>query len=227
MVDGKKKAKYVRSSEINKTYKVHYGTIYNWAKKGKIGYITSMSGKNLYNLDDIERYIGNKREDSKEEGETIIYARVSGHKQKEDLKRQEEYIKEKIEGDFRVIRDIGSGLNYKRRGYCNLIKSIMEGNVSKVVVTYRDRISRFGYELFEQICQFNETEIVVLNQQDQSSEEEFKDDIISICTYFAEKSHESRNYGKNKKDKTKTDKTSEENTLYMDEGVQEDLQPDC
>lgn len=227
MVNGKKKAKYVRSSEINKTYKVHYGTIYSWAKKGKIGYITSKSGKNLYNLEDIERYIGTKDENGQEEGETIIYVRVSSHKQKEDLERQEDYIKERVRGQYRVIKDIGSGLNYKRRGYCNLLKSIMEGNVSRVVVTYRDRISRFGYEVFEQICQFNETEIVVLNQQDQSSEEEFKDDLISICTYFAAKSHGSRKYGKNKKDKIEIDKSSEEDIVYMDEGIQEDIQLNC
>ena len=81
--------------------------------------------------------------------------------------------------------DIGSGINYKNKGLRELISKISNREISKVVVLYKDRLMRFGYEMFEYICQLNHVEIEIIDATSQSKEQELVDDLIQIITVFA------------------------------------------
>lgn len=118
----------------------------------------------------------------------IGYCRVSTPAQKDDLRTQVENVRAYMcaKGyNFEMITDIGSGINYKKKGLLQLVDRINNREVSKVVVLYKDRLIRFGYELLEHICATNGTEIEVIDHTEHSREQELTDDLIQIITVFA------------------------------------------
>ena len=137
---------------------------------------------------------------SKEEKIVIGYCRVSTPSQKDDLETQISNIKTYMYAkgyQFEIITDIGSGINYKKKGLQELIKKINNQEISKVVILYKDRLLRFGYELIEYLCEINNIEIEIVDHTEQSKEQELTDDLIQIITVFA-----NRLYGQRSK-KTK------------------------
>jgi predicted site-specific integrase-resolvase len=115
---------------------------------------------------------------------------VSSHGQKEDLERQIEYFSTKFPNHI-IIKDIGSGLNFKRKGFNSILDFAIKGDIQEVVVTHKDRLCRFGFELIERIItEYSNGKIVVLNQKKTSPEKELVDDLISVVTVFS-----SRLYG--------------------------------
>lgn len=137
---------------------------------------------------------------SKEEKIVIGYCRVSTPSQKDDLETQISNIKTYMYAkgyQFEIITDIGSGINYKKKGLQELIKKINNQEISKVVILYKDRLMRFGYELIEYLCEINDIEIEIVDHTEQSKEQELTDDLIQIITVFA-----NRLYGQRSK-KTK------------------------
>lgn len=120
---------------------------------------------------------------------TIAYARVSSHDQKEDLQRQVQMLECFCAAhgwSFEVISDLGSGLNYSKRGLRALINKIMEGKIGRLVLTHKDRLLRFGSELIFAICETRGIEVVLVNQGDQPSfEEELASDVLEIITVFS------------------------------------------
>lgn len=163
-------------------------TLRTWAEEGKIEYSQPRAWRR-YN---VSKFLGK----NKPVKINYIYGRVSTHAQKGDLERQVEFLLSGRE-DYKVIKDIGSGLNFKRKGLQTLLDSASKGELGEVVVTHRDRLSRFAFELLEDV--FSRTsgaKIVVLNDDRESREQELVGDIISIITVFS-----SRIYGlrRNKK----------------------------
>ena len=137
---------------------------------------------------------------SKEEKRVIGYCRVSTSSPKDDLETQISNIKTYMYAkgySFEMITDIDSGINYKRKGLQELIKKINHQEISKVVILYKDRLMRFGYELIEYLCEINNIEIEIVDHTEQSKEQELTDDLIQIITVFA-----NRLYGQRSK-KTK------------------------
>ena len=137
---------------------------------------------------------------SKEEKRVIGYCRVSTPSQTDDLETQISNIKTYMYAkgyQFEIITDIGSGINYKKKGLQELIKKINHQEISKVVILYKDRLMRFGYELIEYLCEINNIEIEIVDHTEQSKEQELTDDLIQIITVFA-----NRLYGQRSK-KTK------------------------
>ena len=132
---------------------------------------------------------------------TIAYARVSSHDQKEDLQRQvyllETYCSSKG-WSFSIIRDLGSGMNYNKRGLKQLLEQIMNGQIGRLVLTHKDRLLRFGAELVFSLCAVKNVEVVVINQGDEPSfEEELARDVLEIITVFSARLYGSRSH-KNK-----------------------------
>lgn len=84
-----------------------------------------------------------------------------------------------------MITDIGSGLNYKRKKWNKLLDEVMQGKIKTIYITYQDRFIRFGYDWFEKLCNQNGTKIVVLNNQETSSNEELVQDVLSILHVFS------------------------------------------
>ncbi len=134
------------------------------------------------------------------EKKVIGYCRVSTPAQKDDLKTQVENVKTYMYAkgyQFEIIEDIGSGINYRKKGLKELLSKISNHEISKIVILYKDRLVRFGYEMIEYLCQINSIEIEIVDNTEYSKEQELTDDLIQIITVFA-----NRLYGQRSK-KTK------------------------
>jgi len=124
----------------------------------------------------------------------ICYCRVSSRSQANDLERQVIYMQEKYP-THTIIKDIGSGLNFKRKGLQTILESAYKGHVEEVVVAYKDRLCRFGFELIESVLKHtSNAKIVVLNEILYSPEEELSRDILQILTVFSARLHGLRKY---------------------------------
>jgi predicted site-specific integrase-resolvase len=178
---------YVTSKEASKLLGLHPNTLRHYADNGTIETYRTKSGQRRYN---VEAYLGLQKQSS-----TICYCRVSSPKQREDLKRQVQFMRE-LYPEAEVIKDIGSGLNYKRKGLKTLLGRAMRGEQLEIVVAHKDRLARFGFELIEWIIQQSSGRIVVLKQTNLSPEQELTNDLLSILHVFSCRMHELRNYKK-------------------------------
>jgi predicted site-specific integrase-resolvase len=133
---------------------------------------------------------------------TLAYARVSSHDQRADLERQKQVLELYCASQgwtFDIIADLGSGMNYHKRGLQRLLDEILAGTVGRLVLTHKDRLLRFGAELVFAICQTKEVEVVITNQgQDTSFEEDLASDVLEIVTVFSARLYGSRSH-KNQK----------------------------
>lgn len=127
---------------------------------------------------------------------TIAYARVSSHDQKDDLERQKQVLElycARQGWTFEVIADLGSGMNYHKKGLKKLLEAIIEGQVGRLVITHKDRLLRFGAELVFAICEAKNVEVVILNQgEDTTFEEDLAKDVLEIITVFSARLYGSR-----------------------------------
>ncbi len=174
---------------------IHPNTLRRWANEGKIKYVRQKNGNRLY---DVESFLNQGK---KIDRVKFIYARVSSRNQQDDLSNQIKYLRERYPY-HELIEDIGSGLNFKRKGFLNLLDRIMSGDVEEVVITHRDRLCRFGFNWFEHIAKQNDCRIVVLDQTQLSPQEELVQDLISIIHVFSCRIYGLRKYS----DKIKKDK---------------------
>jgi predicted site-specific integrase-resolvase len=132
---------------------------------------------------------------------TIAYARVSSHDQKDDLQRQVHMLELYCSAKgwtYTTIKDLGSGMNYRKKGLKQLLDQIMNGQVGRLVLTHKDRLLRFGAELVFSLCAIKNIEVVIINQGDEPSfEEELAKDVLEIITVFSARLYGSRSH-KNK-----------------------------
>ena len=177
-------------------------TLRRWADADKIKYERSPTGQRRFFLADIKR-ITPRELNQLDDRITINYARVSSHDQKEDLVRQVKVLEafSATNGwQFETIQDLGSGLNYNKKGLQKLLKRIMQGDVGRLVLTHKDRLLRFGGELVFAICAEFETEVVIINKSNEevTFEQELAQDMIELITVFSARLYGSRSK-KNKK----------------------------
>ncbi|MBD7915860.1 IS607 family transposase [Clostridium sp. Sa3CUN1] len=180
--------RYYSIGEFAKAINVTEQTLRNWDKKGTLSpHHTTSYGKRFYSQEQLNNYIG--KDDSSNLVRKIIgYCRVSSNKQKDDLERQIENVKTYMYArgyQFEIISDIGSGINYDKKGLLTLLELIQSNQVEKVVVLYKDRLLRFGYELFENVCKYYNTKIEIIDNTEKSDEEELVEDMIQIVTVFS------------------------------------------
>lgn len=162
-------------------------TLRNWEKSGKLipDYKTS-SGYRYYSQEQVDAITGNKA--NIENRITIGYCCVSSTKQKDDLKRQVENVKAYLLAQgrpFQIIEDIGSGINYNKKGLLELLQKVIDHKVEKIVVLYKDRLLRFGYELFENIAKSYGTSIEVIDNTEKTEQQELIEDLVQIITLFS------------------------------------------
>ena len=191
--------KYTNTHEACELLGVHPNTLRRWENEGKVKAIRTPGNQRLYDLNSLV----------KEEGSKIIYARVSSNGQRTDLGNQIQYLRSRFP-NHELIQDIGSGLNFKRKGFTTLLGRILLGEVSEVVVAHRDRLCRFGFELVEFISNQFGTNIVVLNETSLSPQEELVRDIISIIHVFSSRIHGLRKYNKQIKEDKDISKEEQE-----------------
>lgn len=141
---------------------------------------------------------------AQEQGLTIAYSRVSGVAQKPDLANQvkalEAYCHQHSIKVDEWMQDIGSGLNYKRKQFNRLMEMVELGQVRRLVIAHRDRLVRFGYGYFEAFCERHNTELVVIDGETLSPEQELVQDLVAILTVFSARLHGLRSYKKVIKD---------------------------
>ena len=165
-------------------------TLRLWAEEGKIKTIKTDGGH--------RRYIYNNTENNKEKKIKFIYARVSSKKQESDLKRQVEFL-QKLYPEYRIVTDIGSGLNFKRKGLNKILEAVFTGTVAEIVVAYKDRLCRFGFELIENLCKYFSTTLTIVNNKNSESEkDELGEDLLSVITVFTARFHGRRKYSRRK-----------------------------
>ena len=163
---------------------VHSGTLRKWDKESKIEVMRTAGGKRLYNVKELlkDSYYHGELTDNKQK---ICYCRVSSSKQQDDMERQVAYMREKYP-EHLIIKDIGSGINWKRKGLVTLLQGAFQGRLKEVVVAHRDRLTRFGYELLEYIFRYHRVKLVVLDEGGyKSPEQELAEDLLAITHIFS------------------------------------------
>jgi len=196
---------WVPISEAAEHYGVSVSTVRRWADSGRVIARRSPTNQRQFRLDEIStifKPITIERSD-------YIYVRVSSFKQKDDLERQEDFLLEQFP-DHQTIKDIGSGLNFKRKGLLSLLEQVQEGTVREIVVASKDRLCRFGFELIEWLCEQHDTKIVVLEHNDSSPEEEFAAELLDVVQVFCCRRNGRRRYGHKNTKNTPTIKTTPE-----------------
>ena len=181
---------YASSKIAQDYYKVSYETLRLWANQNQIKYQTTKGGHRRY-------YIPEQNDNKRR---SIIYARVSSYKQSEDLSRQIEKLKSKYP-NHEVIQDIGSGINFKRKGLETLLESIFNYEIKEVVVASTDRLTRFGIDLFKFIFKKYQCKLKILSDKENDPIKTLSDDIISIITVFSSRYYGQRSH-QNKKSKS-------------------------
>ena len=188
------KSEYMTTREAQDMLRVSAQTLRNWRAEGRIHVYTTPGGRPRYSRSELERIAGSSPM-PKAKRITVGYCRVSTLGQKDDLERQKQVVQNYCENNgyrFKIMSDIGSGINFRRRSFCQMLDSILSGSVERIVVNYQDRLCRFGFDLIRQICDACCTEIEVINQTDDiTDEKELAQDVISIITVFS-----ARLYGK-------------------------------
>lgn len=180
-------AKYVPLRVAVERLGMHPNTLRRYAEGGKIDYIKNEAGQRLF---DVDGYIGKA-------GTAIIicYARVSSRHQSNDLPRQRDQLLSSYPG-AEVVTDIGSGLNFKRKGLLTILERLMQGDKLTLVVAHKDRLARFGFDLIKWMVERNGGTIVVLNAIEHSPQQELVSDLLAIITVFGARVNGLRRYGK-------------------------------
>ena len=177
---------FVNACKAQEFYGVTLDTLREWDKKGKIETVRTSGGHRRFFVPE------------KNDGKKIIYARVSSKKQSDNLDNQIKYLQSKYP-TYELITDIGSGINFERKGFRKILEQLFSNNIQTVVVTSKDRLCRFGIELFEYIFQRFGARLEILDSNEyepKSPNEELADDLLSIVTVFTAKHHSRRNYKK-------------------------------
>lgn len=172
-------------------------TLQNWDNDGTLKAQRTPTNRRYYTEKQYLEYIGQGKSSQRK---VVAYARVSNAGQKDDLANQVKFLRNYANGKGiildEVITDIGSGLNYKRKKWNQLLDSIMSNEVDTVYITYKDRFIRFGYDWFEKLAHKFNTQIVVLNNPDLSPTEELTEDLVSIIHVFSCRIYGLRKYKK-------------------------------
>jgi predicted site-specific integrase-resolvase len=187
----------LRPKDVCRILNVSHTTLIEWDKRGKLQCMRTKGGHRRYTPSSVFSHLSNQA--SIPPRENVCYARVSSHSQKEDLDRQASTLRSQFP-DHRIITDIGSGLNFKRKGLCTLLELAVQGTLGEVVVTHKDRLCRFGFDLLENIItQCSKGRIVVLSSIPASPHEELTQDLLSIITVFSARMYGLRSHSFRKK----------------------------
>lgn len=181
----------ISARQLKKILGVTNQTVYNWRKSGKIAFKQLNKRNFVYDLDSVlnQNLMSTKQ--------VVAYCRVSNSKQKDDLIRQEESIREyaringiKIDNFY---SEITSGMNEDRKLFNKIIEDVCQNKIGKIYITYKDRLTRFGFKYFERLFAKYDCEIIILNSTSETTfEQELTQDLISIIHHFSMKLYSNR-----------------------------------
>jgi len=189
--------KLYRTGKVAGMLGVHKVTVIRWIKQGKIKAVR-VGREYRVPEDEVKRILKGKLADT-----AVIYARVSSSDQKSDLKRQVEYLKEYCSAKgynvIDIIIDVASGLNEKRRGLKKLFEYVVNRKVDVAVISYKDRLTRFGFRYLEDFFNSHGVRIeVVFGEEPKDLQHELIEDLIAIVTSFASRLYGMRSHKKKK-----------------------------
>lgn len=177
----------VTLSKASKSLGVTTRTLRNWDYEGKIKFERTPGGHRRIKQSEIDRLTG--KQENEQKTITLAYCRCSTQKQQENLERQVGRVLEYCnvnKWQTELFKDIGSGLNENRRFFKKLLKRIKDKDVKRVVVEYKDRLARYGFETFKSYCDSHDVELVVIKDSEKKEfEQELVDDIISLVTSYS------------------------------------------
>lgn len=191
--------KLLKPKEFCELVGISYRTFKRWVSDGKIYVVWTPSGRMRVPYSEVERILGKKPE--AKETRTIIYARVSSTDQKSDLERQIQYLTQYCSAKgYRVvdvISDVASELNTNRKGLLKLFDYVVNRQVDVVVVTYKNRLTRFGFEYLEYFFrQYGVRIEVVYGEEPKDTYQELIEDLLTIVTSFAGRLYGMRSHKK-------------------------------
>ena len=173
-------------------------TLQKWDREGKLKAHRTPTNRRYYTQEQLDNWLNSTQKQNN--GQMVAYARVSSNHQKKNLSNQLAFIREYAVAKGIIldqeISDIGSGLNYKRPKWNELLKQVEQGKINTIFITYKDRFIRFGFDWFEQFCKEHGTKIVVINNPDTSPETEIMQDLMAIVHVFSCRVYGLRKYQK-------------------------------
>lgn len=188
----------IKPKEMAKRLGITVQTLQNWDNNGKLKAHRTPTNRRYYTEDQYQTYTGLQNNTKRL---NVLYARVSTYGQKNDLQNQLVFIRQYANAKGIIIdqefTDIGSGLNYKRKKWNQLLNMVMQDKINQIFITYQDRFIRFGFDWFDNLCKQHGTKIIVINNPHTSPDQELISDLISIIHVFSCRLYGLRKY-KNK-----------------------------
>ena len=217
-------SRFARPEEACRILQVTPGTLRRWAQQGTIEYTTTKGGHRRYKIESViglrDGNSASSSEPRREGRKRICYARVSTYSQKQDLETQCEFFRTNYP-DHTCIKDLGSVLNFKRKGFLSILGWIMRGDVEEIIVTHKDRLCRFGFEIIERLLQYHDGKIVVLYHEKLSPEQELVQDLLTITTVFSARLYGLRSHSLKRQIRTagkKKETQSDRKAIQDDDG---------
>ena len=184
-------------AEFAKLLGVAVITLQRWDREGRLKALRTPSNRRLYTDEHLRQARGLS---PKAQRLTIAYARVSSQAQKPDLENQVRVLEDFCAANGwavdQWVKEVGGGLNFKRPKFLKLIDLVTLGRAGRVVVAHKDRLARFGYDLLEHLCQVGGCDLVVMNHESLSPEQEMVQDMLAIVHCFSARLYGLRNYRK-------------------------------
>lgn len=193
--------KYVKAKYIQERFEISSNTLRSWGASGKLKMVRLPDSKQrLYDYNHFTKIIG-MDEQEVQNRENYCYARVSSSHQKDDLERQVESLQLQFP-HHKIVKEVGSGLNWNRKGLQTILEQIVKRNVGEIVVAHKDRLCRFGFELVEWLCKEFGCKIVVLDEATETNPEiELSKDVLAIINFFTAKNNGMRSAANRRKKK--------------------------
>jgi putative resolvase len=185
-------------AQFAKQVGVSVKTLQRWDREGRLIAKRTVTGRRYYDEADLAIALNLPQRPGARR--TIAYCRVSSPAQRPDLHNQraalERYTQDKQITVDEWIMEIGGGLNFQRKRFLTLFDAILAGEVERVVIAHQDRLVRFGFALLKHVCETHQTELVVMDTETLSPEQELIQDLMSIVRCFSSRLYGLRNYRK-------------------------------
>ncbi|MDM8088074.1 IS607 family transposase [Parasutterella secunda] len=173
---------------------VSISTLRRWESEGKLVPQRTKGNQRRYSPEQIMGLV--RKVTPKPDRITLAYARVSSADQKKDLERQKTVLEMYCAAqgwNFELISDLGSGMNYRKKGLQSLLQKLLNGKIERLVITHKDRLLRFGAELIFSVCEMKGVEVVIVNKGEEASfEKDLAKDVLEIITVFSARLYGSR-----------------------------------
>jgi putative resolvase len=187
-------------SEFAELIGVSVNTLQRWDREKRLEALRTPTNRRIYTDDHLSLILSQR---SRQDRITVCYARVSSTSQKPDLENQVSVLEQFCIGAGISVdewtKEIGGGLNFKRKKFLRIVDQIILGRVEKLIIAHKDRFTRFGFELVEHLCHIHDTELVILNNEKLSPEQEMIEDVMAILHCFSARLYGLRNYRKSLK----------------------------